>query len=157
MKSLYSLTFSEAMTLEKCILACAEDEMPDGGPPVPISYAIVDRLGQLLKAGSQDGAMRGTDNIAIAKSRTALWAEKHTVLFGYERQEDGWKALAASGHRADDNRRVVFPDFVSYAGGLVIVRDEEIVGATGISGRKELEDHDLGEVSILDFKNRTRL
>lgn len=147
MKILATLTGEDALRLAQYAVEMAGDY---GG--LPVSVAIVDTCGDPLYAYRMDGASADSFGIAINKARTAARSGKDTVLIGYELSplegagplKSHYSPLPANGHRADDSRRTVNPTFVSWAGGVVLEdSDRQPVGAIAISGRQELDDHEL--------------
>ena len=149
MRQLQALTEEEANRLGQLV---EEATSEDGGKPV--SYAIVDVCGDPLLAYRLDGASADSFWIALNKARTAARSGKDTVEIAHEYGAKGlgapeqWHRRSAHEHRFDDNRRTINPTFVSWAGGVVLAPTNTtgIVGAVAVSGRDELEDHDLAHL-----------
>ena len=145
MRQLQALTETEANRLGQLVEQISRE---DGGKPV--SYAIVDVCGDPILSYRIDGASADSFWIALNKARTAVRAGKDTVEIAHKWAPRGpsseWRMSSAHEHRFDDNRRTVNPTFVSWAGGVVLAVDSEIVGALAVSGRDELDDHELAAI-----------
>lgn len=142
MRQLSALTETEANRLGQLVEQISGN---DGGKPV--SYAIVDVCGDPILGYRIDGASADSFWIALNKARTAARSGKDTVEIAHEYAARGpgseWQRRASHEHRFDDNRRTVNPTFVSWAGGVVLAVDSRVAGALAVSGRDELEDHEL--------------
>lgn len=145
MRQLQAFTETEANRLGQLVEKISDD---DGGKPV--SYAIVDVCGDPILAYRIDGASADSFWIALNKARTAARSSKDTVEIAHEYAPRGidpnkseWRRRSAHEHRFDDNHRTVNPTFVSWAGGVVLAVDGAVVGALAVSGRDELQDHEL--------------
>src|SRR5437868_1539042 len=132
MKDLQSITQTDAdHLLDRILTAASEDHKK------PVSVAVVDVHGHPLQALRMDGASVDSFWIALAKAETAVRGGKDTVEIAHKRSGSGqhWVRTDANQHRADDNRRVVNPRFVSWAGGCVVMKDGQVVGGVAVSGR----------------------
>jgi uncharacterized protein GlcG (DUF336 family) len=143
-RQLQALTESEANRLGQLVEQISGD---DGGKPV--SYAIIDVCSDPILGYRSDGASADSFWIALNKARSAVRAGKDTVeiahVFGAKGlgAPEQWHRRSADEHRFDDNRRTVNPTYVSWAGGVVLAVDSGLVGALAVSGRDELDDHEL--------------
>lgn len=147
MKSFTSIDGIDATELSTSIVLTAKE---DGLKP--ISVAVVDAHGHPLEAYRMEGASADSFFIAIAKAETAVRGGRDTVEITYKVENDDWKPMPAHEHRADDNRRVVNPGFISWAGGCVIRVDGAVAGAVAVSGRDELDDHELASVARKNWR-----
>lgn len=147
MRQMQALTETEANRLGQLV-----EQLSGTNDGKPVSYAIVDVCGDPILAYRIDGASADSFWIALNKAKSAVRAGKDTVEIAHEYvprgidpNEHEWRRRSAHEHRFDDNRRTVNPAFVSWAGGVVLVMGSGIVGALAISGRDELDDHDLAD------------
>lgn len=144
MKTLRTLTLIDANDLLLRVLQAATQ---DRGKPV--SVAVVDVSGNPLLAHRMDGASADSFLIALNKGWTAVRGGKDTVEYAHTWSSEGkmwlsgWLNGPPNGHRADDNRRAVAPNFCSWAGGVVIHFVGDGVGGLAASGRDQLDDHAL--------------
>ena len=71
-----------------------------------------------------------------------------TLAHVWEETEQDWKEGPSNAHRLDDNFRTADALYTSFAGGVALVVKirnigEYCVGGLGVSGRKQLEDHEI--------------
>jgi uncharacterized protein GlcG (DUF336 family) len=92
-----------------------------------IAVAVVDPMGGLILFHSLDGTQAGSQEIAVAKARTAARLKRPTKAL-----EDG-----LAGGRPG---LATIPGVVALEGGIPIVHHGEIVGAIGVSGMTSAED-----------------
>lgn len=118
----------------KKIAAAAEAEALKNNWPVTIS--IVDDGGHLLWLQRLDGAAPISSHIAPAKARSAAVGRKDTKAF-----ED----MINNGRNA-----FLSAPFVDglLEGGVVIVKDGQVLGAVGVSGVKASEDAQVSAAGI---------
>jgi uncharacterized protein GlcG (DUF336 family) len=150
------LTTADARQLETLVLEIGEGRHSlagVGGDPVAIS--IFDATGRRLSSYCPEALRISCISHADNKALTALRFQRDTVMFCHdfpdpgaewikdpEKFNDGAVACAAATH----------PNFCHYAGGLLIkVEDGRVLGAIGVSGRAELEDHQLGVYALSNF------
>ncbi|HET7600930.1 MAG TPA: heme-binding protein [Gemmatimonadales bacterium] len=92
-----------------------------------VAIAVVDPSGGLVLFHSLDGTQPGSQEIAVAKARTAARLKRPTKAL-----ED---AIAGGRHAL-----LGVSGILPLEGGLPIVRGGEIVGAVGVSGMTSAED-----------------
>lgn len=120
----------------KRVAEAAEAEAAEMGLNMVISVA--DSTGNLLVLHRMDGAQLGSVAISQAKARTAVNFKRPTKTF-----ED---ALESGGR----NLRILSMEGVCpLEGGVLLFRNDEIVGAIGVSGAHPTED---GEVAAAGAK-----
>jgi uncharacterized protein GlcG (DUF336 family) len=115
------------LTLEaaKRLAAAAEAEAARHGWRVAI--ALVDPTGGLVLFHCIDGTQAASQEIAVAKARTAARLKRATKVL-----EDG----IAGGRTA----LVTVPGALALEGGVPILVDGQVIGAIGISGMTSAED-----------------
>lgn len=145
MQTSNSISTKDALELWEHVVRTASN---DGG--VPVSSAVVDAYGQPLVAQRMDGAPPFTFMVALSKAQEAVQFGKDTIDFAHvwDEKDGKWKSGPADHNRLDDNRRSVFPNYVSWAGGILIREyspnlDGAIIGGLGVSARDQLDDHKL--------------
>jgi glc operon protein GlcG len=107
----------------------------DGGAPV--SFAVVDNHGDLAYFVRMKGAPVRSVAVAINKAYTAArWGRDTGVLK---------KRIL---EKNDDLRWFGDDRYTGLPGGLVVKRDDKVIGAIGISGRTSEEDVDLGRLVV---------
>lgn len=130
MKNKFALELADV----KQIAAAAEAEALKNNWPVTI--AIVDDGGHLLWLQRLDGAAPMSAHVAPAKARSAAVGRKDTKAF-----ED-----------MINNGRTAFlsAPFVDglLEGGVMIVKDGQVLGAVGVSGVKAAEDAQVASAGI---------
>lgn len=112
----------------------------------PVSICIVDATGRQLRALAMDGAEPSTVQTARNKALTALNFERDTILFHHEERDGRWVKVDNKWSAGDlANAHAIHPDFVSWGGGVLVrsPHDGTVLGAVGVSGRTELQDHEL--------------
>ena len=103
---------------------------------VKVTVAVVDAGGNLVALSRMDGAGILTPEIAKAKAYTAI-AFKSNSKDMTERMKD--RPAAGLGlTQASGNRVVLLP------GGVLVKKDDEILGAVGVSGASSDQDHECG-------------
>ncbi|QTW17395.1 GlcG/HbpS family heme-binding protein [Comamonas kerstersii] len=130
MKNKYELELADV----KKIAAAAEAEALKNNWAVTI--AIVDDGGHLLWLQRLDGAAPISSHIAPAKARTAAVGRKDTKAF-----ED----MINNGRNAFLS--VPYVDGL-LEGGVMIVKDGQVLGAVGVSGVKSSEDAQVARAGI---------
>ena len=127
------------ITLEgaEVLAAAAEAEALKRG--WTIAVAIVDPTGGLVLFHSLDGTQAASQDIAIAKARTAA---------RFKRSTKAMEDAVASG-------RMAFLSMSEFGlmleGGLPITRDGAIIGAIGISGMTSAHDGEIAAVALAAF------
>jgi uncharacterized protein GlcG (DUF336 family) len=102
----------------------------------PISIAIVDDAGYLLRFERFDDAGPTTAEVAYGKAKAAALTRKPT------------KELEARVVDRPVFLHFPYPDSILITGGLPILVGEECVGAVGVSGRASAEDEAIARVGI---------
>ncbi|MGF1682462.1 GlcG/HbpS family heme-binding protein [Photobacterium minamisatsumaniensis] len=117
-------------SVAKVCLALAENIHRDGG--VPVCFAAVDSVGELIYLHRMDGAPERLINIAIGKAYTAARMRVSTTAFK-QRLIDEQLSLAD------------FLDvkFTSLPGGQPLFDNKQLIGGIGVSGRTLEEDRVL--------------
>ena len=130
MKNKYELELADV----KKIAAAAEAEALKNNWAVTI--AIVDDGGHLLWLQRLDGAAPISSHIAPAKARTAAVGRKDTKAF---------EVMINNGRNAFLS--VPYVDGL-LEGGVMIVKDGQVLGAVGVSGVKSSEDAQVAQAGI---------
>jgi uncharacterized protein GlcG (DUF336 family) len=121
----------------KLLAAAAEAEALKRG--WTIAVAVVDPTGGLVLFHSIDGTQPASQDIAIAKARTAARLKRSTRTL-----ED-----AVAGGRV--SMLSVHPDAVLLEGGVPIMHDGVIIGAIGISGMTSAHDGEIAAAALAAF------
>ena len=100
-----------------------------------MAVAVVDTAGNLVAFGRVDGTQTASLGIAIDKARTAVAYRRPTKVF-----ED-----AVAGGR---NAILALPGIMPIEGGLLILHENRIVGAVGVSGGTAQEDGQVAAASL---------
>ncbi|MFJ1456944.1 heme-binding protein [Nocardia sp. N2S4-5] len=129
------LSLSEADLVVQAALAVGAER---GFPPLAV--AVVDVTGEVIVLRRADGGMPMTSRIAVAKARTAL----HTL------QPSG--RLQLPGPIADSIQHLYNGDYVPYAGGVLIVDGDLIIGAAGASGAHAAEDEEAVQTAVRQWQ-----
>ena len=130
MRNKYELELADV----KKIAAAAEAEALKNNWAVTI--AIVDDGGHLLWLQRLDGAAPISSHIAPAKARTAAVGRKDTKAF---------EVMINNGRNAFLS--VPYVDGL-LEGGVMIVKDGQVLGAVGVSGVKSSEDAQVAQAGI---------
>lgn len=141
MRTIRLLDLTTALELQDHLLETADN---DGLADVAI--CIVDARGVQLCATLMDDAEPSTVQTARNKALTALSFERDTVLFHHDEQDGRWVEVDDKWSAGDlANAHAIHPDFVSWGGGVLVrsPHDGTVLGAIGVSGRTELQDHEL--------------
>ena len=125
-----TLTLAEATLISEA----ARTHATELGTPVTIT--VVDGGGNVRTQTRMDGARFGTLNVSANKAFTAAAFGAPTKVLGDLVQPGAplFGFADAAGGR-----------FVSFAGGLPLVRDEEVIGAIGISGGSVDQDQAIAD------------
>src|SRR5215218_7801321 len=118
------------------VTAAAEDRAREIGQPQNI--AVVDAGGNLVSHVRMDGAWIGSVDIAINKAFTARAFDLPTADLAAESQPGG----QFYGIQESNKGRVVI-----FAGGVPLQRDDEVVGAVGVSGGDGDQDTTVAEAA----------
>ncbi len=100
-----------------------------------VVVAICDSHGELLAFARMDGTGLASIKLAQAKAYTAARERNATLSMGQ------W--ARANGRTAADWAN---PQLTLFGGGVPLWRDGQVIGAIGISGLPEEEDHRLAEL-----------
>ncbi|AWB68701.1 heme-binding protein [Saccharobesus litoralis] len=125
------LQFNQVQELAKALIEEAQQQK------VSIAFAISDTSGELLGFNKMDGVSSMAANLAIAKAYTAAREGQATLDMGQWARENQRDV----GYWAD-------PNVTLFAGGVPIKVDGIVIGALGISGLAEEDDHKLAEQVI---------
>jgi uncharacterized protein GlcG (DUF336 family) len=124
----------------KTVLEAAERKADEIG--VPMNIAVVDRGGNLVAFERMDDAWLASTDIAVDKAFTAAALAMPTEdLAGATQLDESLYGL----NTTNDGRLVVF------GGGIPLVRDEEVVGAVGVSGGAVEEDVEVAQAGVDAF------
>ena len=105
------------------------------------AVAVVDAHGELLAFLRTDGCRLSSITIAINKAFTAAREQMTTAELGRRSREEGFP-MSNFGD----------PRFVSWGGGVPIVKDGAIVGAVGVSGLPEQLDIELATTAAMSLR-----
>ena len=119
------LTLAEAQKVLDAALVKAKAQ------GVPMNIAIVDAGGNLKAFVRQDGAFIGSIDVSTKKAVTARCFDAGQELFGIEATNGG---------------------LVIFGGGELLVRDNVIVGAIGVSGGSVAEDTNVAKAGAAALK-----
>jgi uncharacterized protein GlcG (DUF336 family) len=147
MQNLHSIDLNEAQKLTAAIFSAADISSGLGA----ISVAIIDIQGGLIFGARQPFAAAPTMDSAWNKAKTAWFYQRDTIAFrhSFSRTDNGWMpAIEGWSDRDVANARAVFPAFCDWAGGVLLKHEGAPVGAVGVSGREELEDHELAKLAF---------
>jgi len=126
----------ETVTLEEAgrIVAAAEEKAREIGQPMDI--AVVDAGGNLKAFARMDGAWLGSISIAIDKAFTS-------ASFTYPTRN--LANLSQPGQPLFGINTTSGGRIVTFAGGLPLEREGDIVGAVGVSGGSVEQDQEVAE------------
>ena len=129
MKTEHSLDYSEAKKMVDAIVAKAQALQK------AVVIAVADPHGDLLTFARMDGVGLPSMQIAMNKAWTAARLRKPTKDVGDRLQKEGFD-IAYYGD----------PRIVGWGGGIPVWKDEELVGAIGVSGLSSEEDVELAQI-----------
>ena len=122
------------------VIAAAEAKAADIEQPMNI--AVVDAGGNLVAHVRMDRAWLGSIDIAINKAYTARAFDIATKDLAAHSQSGG----QFFGIHASNQGRIMI-----FAGGVPLTRDEEVVGAIGVSGGSGEQDHAVAVAGAAAF------
>jgi uncharacterized protein GlcG (DUF336 family) len=130
------------ITLEEAqrIVSAAENKAEQMGQPMNI--AVMDAGRNLVAFHRMDGAWVASVDIAIDKAFTSAGRGLTTRRIG-EMAQPGEPLF---GINTTNGGRIVI-----FAGGIPLMRDDEVVGAIGVSGGTVDEDHEVAEAGVAAF------
>ena len=105
------------------------------GRNLAMAVAVVDTAGNLVAFGRVDGTQTASLGIALEKAKTAVAFRRPTKAF-----EDG----LAAGRTA----LLALPGIMPIEGGLLILQENRIVGAVGVSGGTAQEDGQVAAAAL---------
>ncbi|MEH2180952.1 GlcG/HbpS family heme-binding protein [Nostoc sp.] len=108
----------------------------------PMNLAVVDVGGNLVAHIRMDDALIGSIDISINKAFTARAFNLPTKSLGENAQPGG----QFYGIHASNGGRITI-----FAGGIPLQRDEQIVGAIGVSGGSGEQDQAVAEAAVAAF------
>ncbi|MEH2450055.1 GlcG/HbpS family heme-binding protein [Nostoc sp.] len=108
----------------------------------PMNLAVVDAGGNLVAHIRMDGAWIGSIDISINKAFTARAFDLSTKSLA----EDAQPGKQFYGIHASNGGRIMI-----FAGGIPLQRDEQIVGAIGVSGGSGEQDQAVAEAAVAAF------
>ena len=121
-----------SLAAAKVVMEAAESEALRNRWPMVI--AIVDSTGHLVVLHRLEQAQYGSVHVAQAKAETALNFRRPTKTFE--------EALAAGGVGL---RVLGVPQVTPLEGGILLMRDGEIIGAIGVSGMQSSQDAQVAQ------------
>ena len=136
MRSVTPITIQEA----KKVVEAAEEEARRMGQPMDI--AVVDGGGNLKAFSRMDGGFIGSIDISINKAFTAVAFEAQTRDLG----ELAQAGQPLYGINTTNSGRVVI-----FAGGIPLVREDQVVGAIGVSTGTVEQDQAVAEAGVAAF------
>jgi uncharacterized protein GlcG (DUF336 family) len=104
----------------------------------PMNIAVVDAGAHLLAFVRMDGAILASIDISVRKAATAVLMNMPTSDL-YELAQPGaplYGIEATNGH------------LVLFGGGIPLVRDDELIGAVGVSGGSVEQDVDVARAAL---------
>jgi uncharacterized protein GlcG (DUF336 family) len=125
------LNLAEADRLVQEALAVGRDR---GFPPPAV--AVIDVTGEPIVLKRADGGMPMTSRIAVAKARTALRTLRPSGQ------------INLPGGIVDGIQHLYEGDFIPWAGGVLITKDDQILGAAGASGAHATEDEEAVQTAV---------
>ena len=130
------------ITLEEAqsIISAAEDKARQMGQPMNV--AVMDAGRNLVAFHRMDGAWVASTDIAIDKAFTSAGRGLTTRKIG-EMAQPGQPLF---GINTTNGGRIVI-----FAGGIPLMRGDELVGAIGVSGGTVDEDHEVAEAGVAAF------
>lgn len=131
-----TLSLSDA----KIMIAAAEAKALSIGRPMNI--AVADAGGNLIAHVRMDGAWIGSIDVSINKAFTARAFDTPTGVL-WEHTQSGKQAF---GIQHSNGGRIM-----AFAGGFPVKRDEQVVGAIGISGGDGMQDDAVAEAALAAF------
>ncbi len=137
-----SATTTSGLTLEDAKKVVAAAEAKAGEIGVPMNIAVVDVEGNLVAFERMDKAWLGSINIAINKAFTAVAFNMTTEELGKASQPE--QSLFGI-HATNDGRLVIF------GGGIPLSKEDELVGAIGVSGGAVPQDIEVAEAGVKAF------
>ena len=127
-----ALGLAEARALAEAVLAAGRER---GFPP--LAAAVVDLVGEIQALLRADGAAPLTSRMAAGKARTAVRALMSSG--DTEGLPEGIRAAAQATYGGE---------FVSRAGGLLVVRDQMVLGGLGASGAASEDDEAAARAAL---------
>jgi uncharacterized protein GlcG (DUF336 family) len=126
------------VTLEDARRIIAAGEKKAGQIGQPMNIAVVDSGGNLVAHVRMDGAWIGSVDISINKAFTSRAFDIATRDLAQHSQSGG----QFFGIHATNRGRVVI-----FAGGIPLKRDDQVVGAVGVSGGLADQDQSVAEAA----------
>lgn len=130
------LALAEAQEVLKAALVKAKAQ------GVPMNIAVVDAGGNLKAFAREDGAFLGSIDVAVKKARTARFFNMSTAQLGAASQP----GQELFGIEATNGGLVIF------GGGELLIRNNVIVGAIGVSGGSVAEDTNVAKAGAQALK-----
>ncbi len=129
MSQRYHLTHADAQK----IITTIQDQLEAENKGAAI--AVTDDHGELIAFLRTDGCRLPSINIAINKAFTAAREQAESLTVG-------------QASRVEEFSMTNFGDlrYTSWGGGVPIVRDDQVIGAVGVSGLSEAEDSTLAKM-----------
>ncbi len=124
-----------SLELARTIVAAAEREAIKNQWPMAI--AIVDSTGYLVLFQRLDQTQLASMEIAIKKAESAVKYRRSTKVF-----ED---MLASGGVGL---RALSLPGAMAVEGGLLLVKNDEVIGAIGVSGMRAVDDGQVAQAGV---------
>ncbi|MXV53183.1 heme-binding protein [Pedobacter sp. HMF7647] len=110
---------------------------------VPMNIAIVDAGANLVSFHRMDKAWLGSVDIAIRKAKTARYFDMNSGEIGKLSQPGGplYQIEVSNG------------GLISFPGGVLLKKGEDIVGAIGVSGGSVDQDHEVASAGAAAFQS----
>jgi uncharacterized protein GlcG (DUF336 family) len=122
------------------VIAAAEKKAAEVGQPMNV--AVVDAGGNLIAHVRMDNAWIGSVDISINKAWTSRAFDITTKALG-ENSQSGDQFFGI--HASNRGRVMIF------AGGIPLKKDNQVVGAIGVSGGSGEQDHSVAEAGAAAF------
>ncbi len=130
------ITTKEVMAVIEKAMAKAEEIK------IPMNIAVVDAGGNLKGFCRMDGAFLGSEDIAIKKAETARNFNMSTATLGAASQP----GQELYGIEVTNGGLVIF------GGGELIIKNDVIIGAIGVSGGSVAEDISVAKAGLMAIK-----
>lgn len=130
------------ITLEEALRVVTAAEEKARQMAQPMNIAVMDAGRNLVAFHRMDGAWVASTDIAIDKAFTSAGRGLTTRKIG-EMAQPGQPLF---GINTTNGGRIVI-----FAGGIPLVRDDEVVGAIGVSGGTVDQDHEVAEAGVAAF------
>ena len=127
--------YGPAVTLQQAEQLIAAGRAEAARRNFTMAFAVVDPNGDLVSFEKMDGTQFGSIDVALAKARSSA---------RFKRPSKAFSDAVASGRVSV----LGVPGAMPIEGGVLIVRQNRIVGALGVSGGTAVEDGEVAAVAL---------